>query len=166
MVRCRFLCLFACLVGICVGVNAAAAGPGAAAEATLGQDELDAHFTRLDAATTEAQRFVFLKRAREAIKGRTVELTFTVDEVRPVVFKDSDVFAVEGVNADPAYVVKFYLADEDAAIGLNVGDEVTMRGTGFGFFYSGKNKSISVDQAEPVASEPAAAPEPTPPTGP
>jgi len=138
---------------------AAEGGDSAETEAEEASDpvsraQIDGYFAKLGNATTSAQVFLWQKRALERITGAPITLTFTVTDVKPVVLKGEEMFAVEGANHDPEYQIVFYTAEEDAVLAIDREEEITMAGTGQGFFYGRGKKKVAVEKAR-LVEEPA-----------
>jgi hypothetical protein len=130
----------------CVLGFVSAADTAAEAEGPLTLQEVGGFFEKLASATTSAQQFIIQKRAMKRIEGQPVTATFVVTDVKPVSFKGVDQYSVEGMNAEPAFAIRFYIQNEDEAININAGESITLEGTGQGFF-TGKKPAFAAENA-------------------
>ena len=128
------LCSCLLLAGSSASLVPLAAEEQAEEVKTLNQEQLNEAVGALAHATTSAQRHILTDRAMKTLLGAQVTVTVTVADVKPVIFKDKEQYALEAMIAEPPYKLQCYLSDPEQVLAINVGDTVTVQGTGQGLF--------------------------------
>ncbi|MFM2092119.1 MAG: hypothetical protein RLZZ127_2608, partial [Planctomycetota bacterium] len=92
------------------------------------------------------QRFAAQNQAKQRLAGAPFSADLVVEDVVAVQWKNQAAWSIECRNAEPAFRISAYCADEAAALALNRGDRIRVTGVAVGLNL-GKEAVLIIEQA-------------------
>jgi hypothetical protein len=136
-------------------LGVAIAAPDGAKEAAkpVALDDIKALFQKRGEISTSAQLLALHRKATEMVVDKPFEAAVTVTDVVPGTLKEKPIYSIQATNVTPPFGLSFYASDRDRSMGLNVGDEVKLRGVGYAVVFEKGNRLV-VNDAKIVAHTP------------